>query len=606
MNQYAQPVIMSNNPDELFAMLVNESSKLDFLKNNLSSVFQKVGSFILDSSRELDTFRKLIKPYLEYFYPLEVLPDAECFINEVVEPTRREMEMTINKAVIIMQGDSEVNACVSRAIREALSIQPIVQNLIEMIEAIETYSWNAMLVSVKAGLEGQALAKISEQVSNLSCLANSTAEKCSGIIDSLNARYGEFDGICEEIDIINENYLTQMSVKSGMIFREMKNELENLSKSVNLILGCASEVEVAISNLMSRLQMEDLVRQDIEKVMCIVEEMNAYRDHNGFLTSMYQFDDPSKVDALLIALTAHKLREISDHTRPLVDGTSSCCEKMKEIINGFIGRFYGKQEAAEREYLEGTRFEEICSKLENMKDEFVGYIEKIISSKKNLYRISEDIVQTLGQFGPLFEEIGKISRRFEIINMMTKIELAKHSELQKSIGASLTGVSNLPAVMKKIVENALQRYHQVMSSIESALCEYRKNFAIEEETLNQCIDTMRKISVKMFESQKYYRDISEKVGSTSMSLMAFMEMSQAELASVREIVEIIDNVMFRMDEYEASCLEDIVHDDVLMSFVKSVKENTSTSSDTNHRAMLLCSLLDEMAQDSGGEKVVLF
>ncbi len=451
-----QPRISGNDSKDLFAMLERERSGLAFMKNNLSAVFEKVGSFLLESSRELESFQKLIRPYLDYFYPLEVKPGDDCFINDVVEPSRLEMEETIGKTVEIMQGDSAVNARVSAAIREALGIRIIVENLLEMIEAIETYSWNAMLVSAKAGVRGQALAKISEQVSVLSALANRTAEDCTGIIENLNSRYEEFDAICHEIDIINENYLTQMSIKSGMMFREMKGEMVNLSGSVNDILGCAGDLEGAIDGLMGRLQMEDLVRQDLEKVMYLVEEITGNGGGDTLSGLLYDYEDTARLNEFMIALISRKFNEINENTRPLVEGSESYRDSMKEILNGFIGRFYGGA-TAEKEYYEGTKFDDICSGLERTKDEFVGYIEEIINGKKNLYTISREIMDTMGKFGTLFEEIGKISRRFEIINMLTKIELAKHTDLKRSIGGSLTDVSNLPAVMKKIVETRAGR-----------------------------------------------------------------------------------------------------------------------------------------------------
>ncbi len=605
MNQFAKSVVSTKDPAGLLSLILKDSENLNFLKHNLSSVFEKVGAFLLDSSRELDAFQKLIKPYLDYFYPEEVRPGVDCFVNEVVEPSQLEMETTIARAVSIMQGDGEVNRRVSTAIKEALEMQPIVANLLEMIEAIETYSWNAMLISAKAGLRGQALAKISEQVSTLSNLANSTAESCTGIIDSLNSRYGEFDGICHEIDIINENYLTRMSLQGGMMFREMKSELANLSGSVNHILGCADDVECAINDLMNRLQMEDLVRQDIEKVMFLVEEMKAGPD--GLLSMLYDYGDASKVDELLVAILGRKFFEINENTRPLVEGTEGYCAKMKEIINGFLGRFYGKQNSDEKDYYEGTRFDQICARLEQMKDEFVGYIEEIISSKKNLYRISREIVQTMGKFGILFEEIGKISRRFEIINMLTKIELAKHTDLKRSIGGSLTAVSNLPTVMKKIVEQALQRYREVMFSIEKALGEYRTNFEAEENTLTQCIEAMRKISVKMYESQKYYRDISEKVGSTGMGILAFMETREGECSVVREIVDMVYNFIYRLEDYGAAELEAVAADRALTGHVILVGEKmASREGETAYRTMILQSLLSEAVRENEGERVVLF
>ncbi len=146
------------------------------------------------------------------------------------------------------------------------------------------------------------------------------------------------------------------------------------------------------------------------------------------------------------------------------------------------------------------------------------------------------------------------------------------------------------------------------SSIETALGDYFDNFRAEEETLTLCIDAMKKISVKMFESQKYYRDISEKVGSTGMGLLGFIEAREGDFSVMMEIIELIYNFMYRLEEYGAKDLEEFSGDENLARHVRSV---VSRYSDGGHggdyRTMLLTSLLNEAVRDSGDDnRVVLF
>lgn len=605
MNKMVQPRLSGNDLNAILSMLERERSGLAFMKNNLSLVFEKAGSFILESSRELESFKKIIRPYLDYFFPVDVKPDDDCFINDVVEPSRLTMGNSIGKAVDIMQGDSEANARVSAAIREALGIRTVVENLLEMIEAIETHSWNAMLISAKAGVRGQTLAKISEEMSVLSSLANRTAEGCTVIIQNLNNRYDEFDAICSKIDIIKENHLTLMSIKSAAVFRDMKNDMTALSGSVNDIMGYTSSLEGAVDGLMGRLQMEDIVRQNIEKVMYLVEEIT---DGGVLAAALYDCDDPSRMNEFMIALIHGKLNEINENIRPLAEGSRNYQITLKEIMSKLLGHFY-RDSAEGKDYYEGTRFDEMCAGLEMTKGEFVGYIEEIISGKKNLYTISRQIVEIMGKLGTMFEAIGKISRRFEVINMLTRIELARHADLKRRIGGSLADMNSLPAVMKKIVEKALDDYRRVTASIEEALGDYLDNFRAEEESLALSIDAMKNVSVKMFESRKYYRDISEKVGSTGMGLLGFIETHEGDFGVMMEITDLMYNVICPLNEYGALGMEEFSGDENLMRHVRSVIARHNSGGDgSDYRAMLLVSLLNE-AVNGGVEKdgrLVLF
>lgn len=586
----------------------NDSSELVELKEQVSSVFQVVGSFLLDTSREMDAFHKLITPYVEYFYVnANGEGEHDSFITDVVKPSQQEMNRAINQAVSIMQNDSSVNTTVETSIKKALEIKPMVEKLLEMIEEIETYSWNAMLISTKAGLHGQALATISGQVSTLSGTANETAKNCKQILENLNNQYDEFEKICQRIDIINENYLTSMSVKSGMIFKEMVNELEKLSSSVNDIMGFAFTIQSIIGSLMGQIQREDLVRQDLEKAICLMEIHDLKKKQDEMASILFDFDDVDAIEELIASLLKRKYNSVYSNLQTLIDGTEDCCSKIKELINAFLKRFYNRGDAQWAEYYEGRKFDIICEKLEKMKEEFVLYIEEIIKNKKRLYDLSKNIVHSIATFRTLFDEMVKISRRFEIINMLTKIELAKHADLRKSIGGSLVHVSNLPAEMKKMVESAIHHHGVVMGAIEKALDDYYSNYITEEKVLAQCIETMKKISVKLFESQKYYRDISEKIGSTGMSILAFLETRTEECAHGREMIETIYRYLALVEEIGLREIEELMENRKLEAHVKHAYdaiEEMNGCHDSN--SMVLKSLLLEAFNTSGEKRVMLF
>ncbi|MCX7680200.1 MAG: hypothetical protein N2316_13430 [Spirochaetes bacterium] len=608
MNRIANGELESAHSVSPILRISNGISELIDLKEEISSLFQEIASFLLETSREMDSFQKIITPYIEYFYAHGHKEGKhECFIDEVVKPSKEEMEQAISQAVSIMQNDSAINETVESSIKKALAIKPIVESLLGMIEAIETYSWNAMLISTKAGIEGRALATISAQVSTLSASANEIANKCTHILNNLNWYYHEFEEICQRIDIINENYLTRMSIKSGVIFKEMLDELEKMSVSVKDIMEYASSIHLVIGNLMEQIQREDIVRQDLEKAIGALEVLDSERQKEKPISILYEFLNADEVEKLIYALLKRKYNNVYFNLQSLVEGTEDCCVKIKRLIDSFLQRFYNKGEHQWGELYEGKKFDAICEKLENMKGEFVGYIEEIISNKRRLYELSNKIVDSISTFKALFDEMIKISRKFEIINMLTKIELAKHATLRKNIGGSLVHVSNLPSEMKRMVENAIDHHRIVMSAIEKALDEYSTNFLMEEKVLTRCNETMRKISVKLYESQKYYRDISEKIGSTGMSILAFLESRTEECAHGREMVDAVYRNLAMVGEVCWCELDELIEDEKLKDRLKLAYEAVEGANGSGSaNATALKSILVEALSSVSNQRVMLF
>ena len=532
MGNYMLPFISIFNRED--------GERLVFLKDNLSSIFDSIGRFMFSTSRKIDAFRKMIIPYMKYFYPVETGAGGEDFISEVVMPNRDEMDAAIDRVVKIMRGDSEINDRLSGAVTRALGIRTGVNELIGMIEEIEIYSVNAMIVSIKAETEGLSLTRIAQEMSALSRSANSIAEEYKSIIASLEESFESFARIREKIEIINENYLTQMKIKSRMIFDEMLKELGVLSVNANEIFGYSDDMKTSISDIMDAIQREDIVRQDLEKLIFLLEETGLAGNPGMGLAVK---DDDTL--AVILELADYKIRNVKMHMDPLIDGSEDYCMKIKKILDAFLSRFYSST-GEDLQLYDGSLFGGIFMKIEEMKNEYVRYIEEILKGKKQLYALSLSILEMLNRFSEFFSSITQITRKFETVNMLTKIEISRHGDLQKSIGVGLLGVSNLPAKMKKIIESSLSLYNSVIDGTRESVSDYSGNYRVQESILNDCIESMKKISIKLFESNKYYRNISEEIGSTCAEIIAFMESMDEDLLLAKELRRIVERSMINI------------------------------------------------------------
>jgi len=592
MGNYMLPFISIFNRED--------GERLVFFKDNLSSIFENIGRFMFSTSKKIDAFRKMIIPYMKYFYPVETGACGEDFISEVVMPNRDEMDAAIDRVVKIMRGDSEINDRLSGAVTRALGIRTGVNDLIGMIEEIEIYSVNAMIVSIKAETEGLSLTRIAQEMSVLSRSANSIAEEYKSIIVSLEESFESFARIREKIEIINENYLTQMKIKSRMIFDEMLKELGVLSVNANEIFGYSDDMKTSISDIMDAIQREDIVRQDLEKLIFLLEETGLAGNPGMGLAVK---DDDTL--AVILELADYKIRNVKMHIDPLIDGSENYCMKIKNILDAFLSRFYSST-GEDLQLYDGSLFGGIFMKIEDMKNEYVRYIEEILRGKKQLYGLSLSILEMLDRFSEFFTSITQITRKFETVNMLTKIEISRHGDLQKSIGVGLLGVSNLPAKMKKIIESSLSLYNSVIDGTRESVSDYSGNYRVQESILNDCIESMKKISIKLFESNKYYRNITEEIGSTCAEIIAFMESMDEDLLMAKELRRIVERSMINIrNERDLKSTGGSIGNP--QRPIEAMRERySSDDSISDYKKMMLDSLLSEYGKNSDASGVMIF
>ncbi len=569
---------------------------LCILKENLSSVFEDMGSFMLSTSNQLESFLGIVEPYMRYFYPAENNPDYTCFLNDVVNPCRIEMDSALNRAVGIMEVDERITNEVSHAIERVLEIRDQFDRILSVIEVIEIYSVNTILVASKAGSEGFPLKKISEEMGKLSEKANRVSTNCRRLVDELDGAFGRFSTHRENIAILNENYLTRMKVQSNIVFNELIGDLNAQSVDVNDILGLASDIEGSIGQVMEWLQIEDIVRQDLEKVIYIDEEVGDGNSEGNLFSSIDDPGDRMRVFGLIAFLKNKKMRTIEENIAPLIAGTSECCERVKGILNDFQGRFDDTKDVGDGSF-ERERFNGIYRKLEGMKNEFIGYIEKIIDGKRNLYDLSVLVLDIMNSVGRFFADLTGIAKRFETINILTRIELAKHIELKKTMGAALTDVRDLPSRMKSIIDNSAVLYREVHKAITSSIEDYHVSYKRQEESLRSCITSMERISDMLVESQRYYRDISEEIGGVCTRVLDHLENGEKRLNGMASIMNMVHNYSIKGGDNNGSLSSECIG--ILRHYL-------SGSVEGSYRSTVLNSLLSEVQGTVVDDGFVLF
>jgi methyl-accepting chemotaxis protein len=343
---------------------------------------------------------------------------------------------------------------------------------------------------------------------------NEVAVKFRDLLGNLGVYREEFNEIRRRIEVISENYLTSMKLNLSTVFGEMVRELGSVSENVNEMLERSEDVERSMKAFIVNIQMEDVIRQQIDRVILLLE--------GGTEGSWPEEDDSSdEIAPAALYLALESLGDLEHTLSGQCDEVEKQCGLLSSILEGMQSRFRGGD--LEEIAREQNRMDATYRRIEDLKEEFIRHMEEIISGKKNLLTLCESFIVILNEFEGLFKAIGDTVKRFEALNMITRIELARHTTLSRTLGGALNSVMALPAQMKRIVEESMDLYGRIRVNIVDAVERYAGNFRSQEEVLEGCIASMKKVSVKLYESQKYYWDISQEIGRYSERVLGFIE-----------------------------------------------------------------------------------
>ena len=518
---------------------LKEERLLEDLKGKISRIYAHMGGFIVRSTEQMHDFRKMITPYVNYFFTPDYDASANCFLGDVVAPSKNELNAAIDKAVAIMAGDEKMNDVVARAIEEVLGLKRSVDAILSLIDEIDIYAENMLIISTKYGEEGMALARISSEMGALAGQVNGIGMKFRDFLEQLDVSRADFNAVRGRIDVISENYLTRMKLNLTLDFDEMTTQLNSISKMVHGMFSGADDIEDSMKSMLNNIQMEDIIRQKIEKILFYLENEAACGDCHS---------TGEDYGPVMLHVVSERLADLMRDVSNQYDLVNGWCARLNELLNAVRSRLETGDELNDERL---NRMDLIYHRIEDMKNEYINYMEEIIANKESLLMLSSSIVEVLEGFDALFSGILSVVQRFEALNMVARIELARHARLSRTLGGALSSVITLPEKLKRIVAQSADLYRGIMENMIGSVTRYSENFKLQEEVLEECIGSMKRVSVKLYESRKYYWDISLENSRFCRKVLEFNDENRRNIG-LFEAKETIRDIMAGINAYAES------------------------------------------------------
>ncbi len=103
---------------EATAQNIRIGETLPELWRELSSLYAEVSGYMGEISAELDSFFLVMDPYVAYFFPSN---DTSGFVEDMVLPSKAELDGSIASAVKIMEDDTGIHHGISEAVLSSLA-----------------------------------------------------------------------------------------------------------------------------------------------------------------------------------------------------------------------------------------------------------------------------------------------------------------------------------------------------------------------------------------------------------------------------------------------------------------------------------------------------
>lgn len=577
-----------NLPVQIF----NDSMKdLLFLKDNLSAIFQDIGHFIVHIANEVSSFKGKIIPYVEYFYPVHTDTSDNCFIKEIILPGRHEIDRAFIEVLSIMEKNKDSRETINANIERLTRFQNIIRKLLENFTGIKKSYEKYYSVNDKSE-DTLFESPVHSQMDILFRQIDSISGQYEDLHKELSSSFNQFNNIQTEIDETYQTYINKLEKDINSSQSILTNELMKSSGEFNNMLKILDNIEEYIGNIINNLQMEDIGRQNLEKIIYFIEFAGEIADKYTVISADIRDE---KIDEIVLYTSKKKIEEIKDVFIKLLSSLENCFKTITDNINNF-NIVFGSSEKMDPDSLI-KKFDDLCNKTNILEDDFISRISMLINKIKDLNELLYSFFIINKKFSNLFLQLSGHSVNLSIINESGTADLMLQSE-----------IINLSSEIKKSIKESAGLLKEINFSIGTSIDEHHRNLMRQEETLQKIAFVIHKVSSRLKESRNYYRKMSDEIKKNSTDIVSFFEKEDKSLLNIRNAGNTMQTISTKLVEFITSANKKISFEadsySAEIAIIKDVLAETGRRGD--YKNLMLISLLKEYSGKLSDENIILF
>lgn len=563
---------------------------LESVKKDVSDIFDVLSGFLNELHGDLKNYSSLYHPFLSYFFPKDYKVCKECFIKDIVNPAKQKLLKAIGNTQNVLSNDDSHIEKISQGFDDVDGVTQLVKTMISLVEDVDLHFINIMITSAKAAEEGISLTTIAGEMGKLVDNVKLLSEEFMKVNGDFKNYLESFTDSRDSMLTIRELYLTNTTNRINEHFNGLNSFLDEASVKLNNMMGNIDQIVNEINNIIPSLQNEDLIRQNIEKVIF----MNDFLYSDLYKSFLEKYNLDNEFNNICIAIIHKKIQELKNDFKNI--------SKLFLSVQNVILLNENKENGSENFSLNGEDIEAVYSKIFEIRNNMGQYLNVFIKEQKNITKlisIMEDIFENFDNF---FHKVNVVIKKFETINMLTRIEIARTGNFSKSIEGSLEDVENLPNQMKKYNDMAEKKYRNIDSYFGKSVYLYERNIIEQYSDIEVTKHILNSISSELESSKKYYYQINDKITDKKNEIKKFWNKNADYLKKITEFYKYFKNIN---REFDNNISNDVIDDN--RSLLENLKDYITQSVDPgDYQYMMIRSLLDDSLTSGNKSEITIF
>lgn len=458
-------------------------------------------------------------------------------ISTIVGHTRDVIQRATTSFQAMHARDDELFGALDRGIERLSSLEEVISRIREDSIEMELISLNAMTVALKAGSAGRAFSYITDELKRLAATTISFTDELTKQGNQLLQTFHEFRSAVTRIREFQENLFNQFQTRLLESFEAIRTGMNTILDTLGSITAKARDVKQPLLRIMEEIQLQDIIKQSVEHVIISLNEM---RDLPDSVSTEERLDEMQFL-ATLPDLCSSVLTFVSEKISESESVFQSNAESSKKIITAVETE---RSEFVDTALAGGGRSGSLSSLFDQSIEtlsELIGDLERSIELKEHVTSSGNRLMQEVANMEQGFQNFGTVVKRFRNINVASRIEAAKQSQLF-GITGTVSEMTQLTRRIETDVNDALTATEQFIVSTQSTIKEYTHVFVEEETFVDQFGTDIRSSYEELYAAQNSLAKLISGFAVYTTQFFALFDETQTDLEALSDLNQDIDGV----------------------------------------------------------------
>jgi hypothetical protein len=484
---------------------------LDNFQSNANGAYKNVAEHVDKMKKEISERITLVSSKLSQLHVVnEKGINEDTQLGALVIETKNSLEEISNYFINVQKNDEKIFNEIKFHISKVDEVKNSIQSVEELSTDIEILAFNAMIVAAKAGVEGLAFSCITDELKSIS---NQTLLIVNDLMHQekdLFNHYNRFQSSISDIEQLQKETNSLLSNDMNQEFDKLLDGVvsigtvsSGITKEFDQIIPLFNEVLDILEQKKSIPTSIDIIKNALKQIEKNKEELHIQDEY-----------EPSCILQLLVGQT--KISKIStrlfedicsyiDLTADLLNSKySNLNEKINSVSksNNALINYFVNQNGEFSYSAISLLFSDCGSSIQNV----VDLIKKTIESKQKISETGRALIGHIESLEEQFQFLTKTAKKFNLINISSKIEIAKRKVLSNHGNIS----EKIEEITEEIGNTLFKTYDQLVmikKSSEQSLSQFDINLVNQAERSQNFISLIQKVSNKYEASENGIKDV---------------------------------------------------------------------------------------------------